>query len=112
MTNTKPKESICHCGKDGHALGSVNCPVHGKPKDWQEIENKKELLLAAKVMSTLPEVIEEAEKRGAKALASQLRMEKKQLGEVIGHHEPNLKMTYGYNQAVDEFNAKLDKLTK
>lgn len=19
----------CHCGKDGHALGSVNCPVHG-----------------------------------------------------------------------------------
>lgn len=21
--------SECHCGKDGHALGSVNCPVHG-----------------------------------------------------------------------------------
>lgn len=21
----------CHCGKDGHALGSVNCPVHGVP---------------------------------------------------------------------------------
>lgn len=20
----------CHCGKDGHALNSVNCPVHGK----------------------------------------------------------------------------------
>lgn len=19
----------CHCGKDGHALNSVNCPVHG-----------------------------------------------------------------------------------
>jgi hypothetical protein len=20
----------CHCGKDGHALGSINCPVHGR----------------------------------------------------------------------------------
>lgn len=20
---------LCHCGKDGHALNSVNCPVHG-----------------------------------------------------------------------------------
>ena len=19
----------CHCGKDGHALNSVNCPIHG-----------------------------------------------------------------------------------
>ena len=19
----------CHCGKDGHPLGSINCPVHG-----------------------------------------------------------------------------------
>jgi hypothetical protein len=19
----------CHCGKDGHPLGSMNCPVHG-----------------------------------------------------------------------------------
>lgn len=22
--------SKCHCGKDGHALYSVNCPVHGQ----------------------------------------------------------------------------------
>jgi len=22
----------CHCGKDGHALNSVNCPVHGRPQ--------------------------------------------------------------------------------
>ena len=22
----------CHCGKDGHALHSVNCPIHGKKK--------------------------------------------------------------------------------
>jgi hypothetical protein len=21
--------SECHCGKDGHPLGSMNCPVHG-----------------------------------------------------------------------------------
>ena len=21
--------ALCHCGKDGHALGSLNCPVHG-----------------------------------------------------------------------------------
>lgn len=20
---------VCHCGKDGHALNSINCPVHG-----------------------------------------------------------------------------------
>lgn len=20
----------CHCGRDGHALNSVNCPVHGE----------------------------------------------------------------------------------
>lgn len=19
----------CHCGKDGHPIGSINCPVHG-----------------------------------------------------------------------------------
>lgn len=24
--------ATCHCGKDGHALNSVNCPVHG----WHE----------------------------------------------------------------------------
>lgn len=24
------KISKCHCGKDGHALHSVNCPVHGR----------------------------------------------------------------------------------
>lgn len=23
------KKAECHCGKDGHALNSVNCPVHG-----------------------------------------------------------------------------------
>ena len=22
----------CHCGKDGHALGSINCPIHGRPQ--------------------------------------------------------------------------------
>lgn len=21
--------ALCHCGKDGHTLGSINCPVHG-----------------------------------------------------------------------------------
>lgn len=25
----------CHCGKDGHALGSINCPVHGYGP-WRE----------------------------------------------------------------------------
>lgn len=25
------KYTECHCGKDGHALGSINCPVHGLP---------------------------------------------------------------------------------
>lgn len=23
------QRKVCHCGKDGHALNSVNCPVHG-----------------------------------------------------------------------------------
>jgi hypothetical protein len=23
----------CHCGKDGHALNSINCPVHGSHRD-------------------------------------------------------------------------------
>jgi hypothetical protein len=23
------KETECHCGKDGHALRSINCKVHG-----------------------------------------------------------------------------------
>lgn len=24
------KHDECHCGRDGHALNSVNCPVHGE----------------------------------------------------------------------------------
>jgi hypothetical protein len=37
----------CHCGKDGHALNSVNCPVHGydivpkTPQDWEERFDEK-----------------------------------------------------------------------
>jgi hypothetical protein len=29
VTKAKLKSMNCHCGKDGHALGSINCPVHG-----------------------------------------------------------------------------------
>lgn len=25
-----PEIKQCHCGKDGHPLGSINCPVHGR----------------------------------------------------------------------------------
>lgn len=28
IKRARPK---CHCGKRGHALNSVNCPVHGAP---------------------------------------------------------------------------------
>lgn len=38
----KDLEKECHCGKDGHALNSINCPVHGYyivPKDV-ELESK------------------------------------------------------------------------
>lgn len=31
----------CHCGKDGHALGSINCPVHGT--EWRPISTRPEL---------------------------------------------------------------------
>jgi hypothetical protein len=23
-------DQTCHCGKDGHAFNSVNCPIHGE----------------------------------------------------------------------------------
>jgi hypothetical protein len=23
------EDRVCHCGKHGHALNSVNCPIHG-----------------------------------------------------------------------------------
>lgn len=29
ISTTEKQAAACHCGKDGHALGSVNCPVHG-----------------------------------------------------------------------------------
>jgi hypothetical protein len=32
MTNIEDHMSECHCGKDGHALSSINCPVHGRPQ--------------------------------------------------------------------------------
>lgn len=25
----EPKQEECHCGKNGHAINSINCPVHG-----------------------------------------------------------------------------------
>lgn len=36
MNKSTPSSTIqeiekvgCHCGKDGHALNSINCPIHG-----------------------------------------------------------------------------------
>lgn len=29
ISSAEKQAAVCHCGKDGHALGSVNCPVHG-----------------------------------------------------------------------------------
>lgn len=39
MTNeTKtPEGQKCHCGKDGHALNSINCPVHGTTPSTEQI---------------------------------------------------------------------------
>jgi hypothetical protein len=33
-TKAVKKVKACHCGKDGHALNSVNCPVHG----WRAVK--------------------------------------------------------------------------
>lgn len=33
--------SLCHCGKDGHAINSINCPVHGS--EWQKIDTRPDL---------------------------------------------------------------------
>ena len=34
----------CHCGKNGHALNSINCPIHGKsPSLLNDIETIEEL---------------------------------------------------------------------
>jgi hypothetical protein len=34
MGRRLPKDqNDCHCGKDGHALNSINCPVHGTAQD-------------------------------------------------------------------------------
>lgn len=44
----------CHCGKNGHALNSINCPVHGKMEVWFEgdeiriMQNKKEIIMWTK----------------------------------------------------------------
>jgi len=29
ITQVEKQAAACYCGKDGHALNSVNCPVHG-----------------------------------------------------------------------------------
>jgi len=29
----------CHCGKDGHALNSINCPVHGKIVEIEKLRD-------------------------------------------------------------------------
>lgn len=31
----------CHCGKDGHALNSINCPVHGHKSGVLTMEEMK-----------------------------------------------------------------------
>jgi hypothetical protein len=32
ISDAEKQAVACHCGKDGHALGSINCPVHGRPQ--------------------------------------------------------------------------------
>lgn len=36
----------CHCGKDGHAINSINCPMH-KSIDWKKKfdDLEKEIML-------------------------------------------------------------------
>lgn len=29
ISSAEKQAAACHCGKDGHAVNSVNCPVHG-----------------------------------------------------------------------------------
>ncbi len=32
-------QDFCHCGKDGHAIGSINCPVHKPERDTEKGES-------------------------------------------------------------------------
>lgn len=47
---TQDDEQECHCGKDGHPLGSINCPVHGRDTYTKaEIDERLSALLDALV---------------------------------------------------------------
>ena len=41
MEQSVPQESDCHCGKDGHALHSINCPVHSIKKRMERLIGSK-----------------------------------------------------------------------
>ena len=34
----------CHCGKNGHALNSINCPVHGSASQDARMERIEEAI--------------------------------------------------------------------
>lgn len=40
MEQSVPQEE-CHCGKDGHALCSINCPVHSVKKRMEALIGSK-----------------------------------------------------------------------
>jgi hypothetical protein len=44
VTMSRHKPTTCHCGKDGHALNSINCPIHGKMSQKAKIEKLRETL--------------------------------------------------------------------
>ena len=39
--NCRHCEEKCHCGKDGHALNSINCPVHSIKKRMERLIGSK-----------------------------------------------------------------------
>jgi hypothetical protein len=48
----------CHCGKNGHALNSINCPIHGKsPSLLNDIETIEELNLPSEMEITSTEAV-------------------------------------------------------
>jgi hypothetical protein len=47
-------ETGCHCGKDGHALSSVNCPEHGNLTREEAEDLVFDLLQAARDRDNFP----------------------------------------------------------
>jgi hypothetical protein len=60
ISSAEKQAAACHCGKDGHTLNSVNCPVHA-PSHHSELRKLQEIIDAqADQILDLHEVLKSA----------------------------------------------------